>query len=511
MSEAEHSADFIELPKDAASADRITDWELVKRMLKVALPLYPAQFMGMCLGLVSTALVGQLGDRNALAAVGLSNVMTNILGFSWLWGLSGAISTLAAQDWGAQAYKSIGTTLQRGILILLCFADLPLIIAWANSEHIMISLSQPPAVAAYVGQYTRIRIPGIVCQTITCCLYRALASIGNTRIALKSSVVQGVANIMLNVHLIPRLGFVGAPLTATTCDVLGAIMGCYLAFQDADFRKCWPGWDKGAWTKWLPFLRISLPSFILLASEAWVWNFQDFLAGWISTVAMATQAITPSITCLLYCTGSCLNAGGGTVMGNLLGEGRTKEARRAAQLSMCLLQMLLFPQVVLLFALQTQIPYLFTKDEAVIGTIVALLPFTMVFSICDSQQAGITGIICAVGKQAMAAPLVVISYWVIAVPLGYILAFGKFGFKPHGLFGLWYGMLVGVFCHLFSFIVAWLLLDWESIVKGVQERQRQEGGKKSGTPMPVAPLTPCSPNAPSGLLRSVSGTLNVAD
>merc|ERR1740121_1318162 len=195
--------------------------------------------------------------------------MTNILGYSWLWGLSGAISTLGAQDWGAQRYEAVGITLQRGILILFCFADLQLILVWLNSEHIMVSAGQPPDVAAYVGLYTTIRVPGILCETLSTSFGRSLGSIGNTRIGFKVSLVMMVVNITASLVLIPKFGFKGSAITATLCDVVGASMTCIFAFRDPDFLKTWSGFDRRAWDDWPAFLKISFPSFILLASEAW--------------------------------------------------------------------------------------------------------------------------------------------------------------------------------------------------------------------------------------------------
>jgi len=37
--------------------------------------------------------------------------------------------------------------------------------------------------------------------------------------------------------LIPRLGFVGAPITLTVCDVASLVCACSIAHRDADFRN----------------------------------------------------------------------------------------------------------------------------------------------------------------------------------------------------------------------------------------------------------------------------------
>lgn len=149
-------------PETSALSDRV----LLRRLAVVGLPFFPTAVGARLLGLFGAALVGHLDDTAALAAVGLSSVITNITGFSWLSGLSSGISTLSSQAWGAQAYHSVGVELQRGFLIILCFADVPLIVFWLSSEWLLVALGQPPDVARLVGLYTRIRIPGIFCETL---------------------------------------------------------------------------------------------------------------------------------------------------------------------------------------------------------------------------------------------------------------------------------------------------------------------------------------------------------
>merc|ERR1712039_211299 len=105
-----------------------------------------------------------------------------------------------------------------------------------------------------------------------------------------------------------------------------------------------------------------------------------------------------------------------------------------------LLQITTLPQAVLIYMIKNQVPYLFTGDVDVVNAMQSILTITMVFSVLDTQQATLTGIIGAAGKQAVAAPLIVVCYWVIGVPLGIGLAFGKLTNHRDGLHGLWIGM-----------------------------------------------------------------------
>lgn len=449
--------------------------ELVRRIAIIAVPSYPMAIVQRCVGLTSAALVGHLGNTTELAAVGLANVVTNITGFSWLWGLSAAISTISSQAWGARSFRVVGVTMQRSFVLLFLFADIPLILIWLSARHLMVAAGQDPETARLVGLYTMIRCPGIIFESCNCVISRTLGSINKMDINLYVSIFSAILNISLSFVLIPRFGFIGAPITATICDIANSVGIGILAWRDPDFRKCWPGLTREALEGWTAFLRLSCPSFVLMCIEWWTWNLQDFLAGFISSLAQATQAVAPQITDLQYATGQSLSNAASTVIGNLLGEGRPGAARRTAKIVMIITAVLMISQAGILFAIRKQLPLLFTNDASVLHGIMHLLPMTLAFSFIDSHQAALSGILIGVGKQTIAAPLVFVCYWLIGVPLGCILAFTDFAGHRCGLQGLWIGMLVAVSLHFVSFSIAVLCIDWAEVAATARERLLNDG------------------------------------
>ncbi|CAK0809128.1 unnamed protein product [Prorocentrum cordatum] len=353
----------------------------MRRLGKVGLPSYPMMVVSRCVALCSAAFVGQLGDTSALAAVGLANVVTN--------------------DWGAGNYRAVGVTMQRGFWILVCFADLPLIFVWLSSRRLLEAVGQHPDVARLVGLYSNVRFPGILFMTANVVLTRTLACMSNIRINLLASLGVAVLNVTLSATLIPRLGFVGAPITATVCDAVETIIITILAFQDADFRKCWPGIQRDAFRGWCAFLRRRRPSLALMGIEWWTWDLQNLLAGLVSPLAQATQAVTPALTDLQYCLGQALSNAAATVVGNLLGEGRARAAARCCRLVMLLCFVAMTLQGLLFLLLRHSIARVFTQDREVRDSIERLLPLTLVFSFLDGNQAALTGIIQAAGSPGI--------------------------------------------------------------------------------------------------------------
>lgn len=76
------------------------------------------------------------------------------------------------------------------------------------------------------------------------------------------------------------------------------------------------------------------------------------------------------------------------------------------------------------------------------------------------------GVFRAIGKQALAAKLICIAYYIIGVPLGYLLGI-RLGF---GVEGLWLGMTAGIF---FAATVNTIILfrsDWKQLSLEARKR-----------------------------------------
>ncbi|CAJ1438947.1 unnamed protein product [Effrenium voratum] len=451
--------------------------DLLRRLLVVALPSYPITLVTRCVGLVSTSMVGRhVKDPAALAAVGLSNVITNITGYSALWGFSSGVSTLSSQDWGAGNFQALGLTLQRAYLILVLCVCLPLLVLWLYSERLLIAVGQHPEVAHYVGIYTSVRCWSLMFMPMNCVVTRTLGAMSNVKINLAMSLTASVLNVTLSSTLVPRLGYVGAPLTACICDICECVgVLCLAFFCSTDFRKCWGGFSREAFTGWKAYCKVSLPALVLMCIEWWTWDLQSFIAGFISESAQAVQSVAPAVGDLQYAVGQAFGNGASTVVGNMLGENDPKAAKMAAMLTVVMNATVMLLQASIFAVFRSDVAALFTQNPQILAGIMSLLPFSLIFSLIDGNQSAIAGVLVGAGKQDVGAGIVFFCYWVVGVPLGILLAFGIGGFlQPVGLKGLWIGMLVAVCGHLSMFLVLLSRLNWRNLAEQVRAREESQ-------------------------------------
>ena len=89
-----------------------------------------------------------------------------------------------------------------------------------------------------------------------------------------------------------------------------------------------------------------------------------------------------------------------------------------------------------------QIPALFTSNEEVIRLTASMLVFIALFQVSDCLQALSISILRGLQDVKVIMPIVFISYVVLNIPVGYILAF-KCGLEANGLI---IGFIVGLSC-----------------------------------------------------------------
>ena len=212
-------------------------------------------------------LIGGAGEKLSMAAFGLANVVCNVTGHSFLWGMGAGIDTLTSQAWGAKEYKAVGLYGQRAVLILTFLVNVPVVVIWLNATPILLGMKQDPKVADKVASFARIRIFGLFCQAPYCVLMKTLTAMGKTQALLAMVIVSVAGSLFLSwlfiakgspiSHLFDPIN--GSALMSTIIDAISALLLLATACCDPDCRKCWHGWSRDAWTGWRQYLRISVP------------------------------------------------------------------------------------------------------------------------------------------------------------------------------------------------------------------------------------------------------------
>jgi MATE family multidrug resistance protein len=127
-------------------------------------------------------------------------------------------------------------------------------------------------------------------------------------------------------------------------------------------------------------------------------------------------------------------------VGFALGKGDRQAAARAGWTALGLGATVMSAAAVVLLTVPEWIARLFTPEVAVIATAATILRVAAFFQLFDGLQIVVTGSLRGAGDTRTPMVCHLIGYWVIGLPLGAMLCFGR----GLGARGLWMGLSAGL-------------------------------------------------------------------
>ena len=234
----------------AEDADDTPDpfWDEARGQLSLALPVSLSMVCNRVMSLTSVAFVGHLGAL-PLAAAALATTLGNVTGNSIMVGMASASSTIGGQAFGAKRYATLGSVLQRCLLILT-IAGAPIAATWTNAEAVLLRLGQDPDIARLSGVYMRCLIPGLFFYAWNISTQAYMQSQRITKPGAVAGVVAAIIHVPMNYLFIHAFGwgYAGAGLaTSWSNGVVLSINVAYLCFfKDKSLLKRGGRGDVGA-------------------------------------------------------------------------------------------------------------------------------------------------------------------------------------------------------------------------------------------------------------------------
>ncbi|KAJ2616692.1 ethionine resistance protein [Coemansia sp. RSA 1804] len=181
----------------------------------------------------------------------------------------------------------------------------------------------------------------------------------------------------------------------------------------------------------------------------------------LGTQSLAIQAVLNSCKSAISRTGSYLGMVVSNRVGNLIGARKPASAFLSTKVSVAMTSLFCGLLAIVMLLFQHSIASFITKDRSLILSLLPLLPLLVIVVVFDMISNVLTGILRGQGRQGIAAVIRVISLYVIALPLAYVLAFTL----DLGLYGMWAGLAFGFV--LIAGAEGWLVFisDWNGEVQ----------------------------------------------
>ncbi|XP_068122163.1 multidrug and toxin extrusion protein 2-like [Hyperolius riggenbachi] len=434
-------------------------------------PLFLSQTLILSISIVSAIFCGRLG-KIEFDSVQLAVTVINITGLAVGTGLASTCDTLLSQTYGGRNLKRVGTIIQRGILILLlcCF---PCWAIFINTEQLLLLCKQDPRVARLTQKYVMIFIPAVPAAF----LYQLQTRYLQNQHIIWPQVVTGLAvnliNVTLNAIFINglKLGVEGSALANTLSNILLFIVLYLYILVKKLHVPTWGGWSTDCLQEWGSFIRLAIPSMLMVCIEWWSYEIGGFLAGLISIVELGAQTILLEVAAMNYSVALGLAVAANVRIGNALGAGDVEQAKTSCKVVLLCIVSCSLVTGSLLAGLKDVFAYIFTYDREIV-TLVSQVMFIFVpFQLFDGVAGTCAGILQGTGKQKVGAATSVIGYYFLGLPTGISLMFSA----KLGIIGLWSGLIFPVFLQATFNLLYILHMDWNKACKEAQIR----GGVKT--------------------------------
>lgn len=416
----------------------------------LGLPLVGTHLARMLIGVTDTVMIGRYGV-DPLAALVLATsyfVILMMLGSGYALAVMGVIAAARARGDETQVRRSTRMALWLSVV----HSAMVLPVMWWSGP-ILSALGQQPQVAAYAQDWLRVMgfaMPATLCAMA---LNSYLAALGRPNVVLGVTVIGLPVNALLNWMLVfghlgaPALGVTGSALASLTVNwlQLAALAAAACLLPQARpyhlFRRLWrPDWTEGR-----SLLALGLPIGLTLVAETGMFTGANVMMGWFGAAPLAAHGIALQLAALTFMVHLGISNAAtirvGTAHGRGDGHGLRLAALAATLLSACfaLVPMTAFlavPEVLTGLYLNPGDP----RAPAIVALAAGLMLYAGLFQMVDAMQAIALGLLRGVQDTRIPMLLAVVSYWLIGLPAGWLLAFPLRMGPP----GLWLGLLVGL-------------------------------------------------------------------
>lgn len=397
-------------------------------------------------GVADSVMIGWTG-ATPLAAASLANVIFTLL-LTFGIGISYAITPLVAEAHGRGSGQEVSDILRHGLLIGI-FSGIVLVGTGLAATPIMYHINQPDEVVKLAIPYQHIILISIFPTMLFQTGRQFAEGLHQTFQAMVVVITCNLINIGLNYVLIfgklgfPAMGLNGAgwaTLIARTLMGTWMLLYVYSSRMFSSYRSgfAWGNYSGPLISK---MLHIGIPAGVQFIFEVSAFGFSAIMMGWLGTTALAAHQIAINLATISYMMTSGLGAAATIRVGNYLGQRNFRLLREAAftLLGMGAAIMLLWG-IVFLFG-RYHLPSFYISEEEVIRTAAPLLVIAALFQLWDGLQVVCAGALRGLQDVKIPSLLIFIAYWIIGLPLGYLLGF-KLDWGPNGI---WVGLLTGLF------------------------------------------------------------------
>lgn len=437
--------------------------ENLYQLVKLSIPLCLSGLLNSAVFFFETLFLARLGP-DILAASALVGWLAGTL-IVIIFGLLSSVNISVAHLHGAGDKKGISLVARDGFWLALLFV-IPIIALFWNIAPILLLLGQNEAVVALATTYLHAWSWGILPQLIMIALLEVIMGLGHMRIILLATVFEVTLSVLLSYLLIfgklglPALGISGAGwaisisywITALCIIIFVATHKEYQLYFNQLFKFTKP-------FRLTELFRVGMPMGLMYCIEVGFFFVLTLLMGSFGTNVLAANQVVMQYNGLLISIIFAIAQAVTVRMGHLLGAKNTDAAKAVGYIGVGLSAafMLLaafcfwfFPS----YIIASDFDISLSQNRELVQLATQFLFICAFFQIFEAMRIAFFGALRALRDTRFTLLISILSFWGVALPLGYCLAM----YLNAGSTGLWWGMVI-------SAVLSVILLAWRYQLK----------------------------------------------
>ncbi|WP_195927220.1 MATE family efflux transporter [Turicibacter sanguinis] len=431
-----------------------------KSLFQLSWPIFIELTLFMLMGMVDTFMLSAYSD-NAVAAVGMSNQVINLIGVMFNFVAAGTI-ILVSQNLGAKnqtkacevSIVSIGANFLIGIILS--------VVMITCSKYILTFMNTPLEIMDITLNYTKIIGSFLFLMAIQPVLSGILRSFGYTKHSMIITLIANLINICGNALFIygllgvKELGPVGVAISTVFSRFVTVVLIAVIIYRKIEFKfsthffKSWPLQDVKN------ILKIGVPSALeqlaYSTSQVIIISFVSMLG----TLAITTRVYTGNISMFVYLFSLAIAQGNQVLVGYLIGEKKTDEVSHQTFKTQRLAVSVSLGLSIICYLGSDFLFGIFTSDANILSLGHTLLLINVFLEIGRATNLVLTNALKAAGDINYPFILGIVGMWVICIPVAYVLGIW-FGL---GLAGIWIAFAVDECFRGLVFTIRWKSQKW---------------------------------------------------
>lgn len=416
------------------------------QMLHILLPIFVTQVAMQLMTFFDTVMSGNYRTSDLAGVAIATSIWVPV--YTGLSGIFLAVTPIVAQHMGAERKQLIAPSVTQAAYLAVIFGAAVIGIGIFAVDPILTIMKLDADVHRVAREYLTAIGFGVIPSFLYTVMRASIDGLGLTRVTMIITLLSFPINVLLNYLFIfgkmglPQFGGAGAGIaTAITYFIITCIAFAFLRRNDrmremGMFRS----WKGISLTHWKEILRIGMPIGLSIFFEVSIFSMVTIFMSEYDTATIAAHQSALNFASLLYMLPMSIAMSLTILVGFEVGAKRYRDAKTYARLGIFTAVGLSSLCAVFLFMFHNEVAGMYTKEAGVREITSTFLMYAIFFQLSDAVAAPVQGTLRGYKDVNAVFMIAFASYWIIGLPLGYVLA----NWTDLQAYGYWIGLISGL-------------------------------------------------------------------